>query len=62
VSRYESIVRAERSSARPMSLVDRGTTRTIGLWRPRPYEGSSAMPMSWSAGGSWGAVMKRASG
>jgi hypothetical protein len=55
-------VRADRSAARPRSVVDLGATRTKGARRPRPWEGSNAVPMSLSAVGSWGAVMKGASG
>jgi hypothetical protein len=45
VRRVESIMRVEKSSALPRSVVDRGAARTRGVWRPRRIgEGSSAVP------------------
>jgi hypothetical protein len=44
VKRYGSIIREERSSAGPRSLVDRGGARTRGVWSPRPGQGSIAVP------------------
>jgi hypothetical protein len=62
MSRYESTMRIEKSAARPMSVVDLGVARTTYVWSPRLGEGSNAMPISWAAGGGWGAVRNGASG
>jgi hypothetical protein len=62
MSRYESTVRVERSAACPRSVVDMGAARIRGVLRPRPCEGSSAVPKSFYAGGGWGTVRERGSG
>jgi hypothetical protein len=62
VSRHEYIVRVERSSACPMSVVDLGAATTKGVWSPRPCECSNGVRKSWVAGAGWDAVRKGASG
>jgi hypothetical protein len=52
VRRYESIIRVERSSAGPRSVVDRGPARTRGVWSLQLGEGSRIVPKFCSAGGS----------
>jgi hypothetical protein len=61
-SKYEWTMRVERSADRPMSVVDLGAARIRGVWRPRPCEGSCAVPKSSFVGGGWGTLMKGASG
>jgi hypothetical protein len=62
VRRYESIIRVERSSADPRSVVDRGGARTRGVWSPRLGEGSRTVPKFCSAGDGCGTVRNGASG
>jgi hypothetical protein len=62
IRKCESIIRVERSSAGPMSIVDLGAAKTSGVWSPRPREGSITLPKFCSAGGSWGTVRSGASG
>jgi hypothetical protein len=46
VRRYESIIRVEKSSVDPRSVVDRGAARTSGVWSLRRVrKGSVAVPM-----------------
>jgi hypothetical protein len=63
VRRYESIIRVEKSSADPRSVVDRGAARTKGVWSPRGMgKGSIAVPMFCAAEGGCGTVRNGASG
>jgi hypothetical protein len=63
VRRYESIIRVEKSSVDPRSVVDRGAARTNGVRSPRRMgKGSVAVPMLCAAGGGCGTVRNGASG
>jgi hypothetical protein len=60
--RYLSTMRAERSAARPMLVVDWKAVRTTCVWRPRQRAGFKLKPRLLSTVGSKGAVRKGASG
>jgi hypothetical protein len=63
VKRNESILRVEKSSVDPRSVVDRGAARTSGVWSPRRMgKGSVAVPKICATGGGCGTVRNGANG